>query len=68
MRKEVSNWWERETSNWWYLVALFLLLGGLIAYVAVKDDNPEKASECFCIGGIITCIAFFVFLVLAWIG
>ena len=57
---------DNETSNWWYLVPLFFsILGGILAYVAIKDDDPDKASGCLIFGFImfvVNLIAIFTFL------
>lgn len=42
---------KKEVSSIWYLVPLFFgLLGGIVAYVAIKDDDPDKASNCLALG------------------
>ena len=57
---------EKARSNWWYIAPfLFGIIGGLIAYFALKDDEPIKAKTILCIpivpfglvGGI---IAYFI--------
>lgn len=55
-----------ETSNWWYLVPLFFsILGGILAYVAIKDDDIEKANGCLSLGFIMFFLnLFIVFVVL----
>jgi len=42
---------ERTRSNWWYLLPISLsIIGGLISYFAIKNDDPRKAKNCICIG------------------
>ena len=43
---------EKERSNWWYLVPIFLgLIGGIIAYFALRNDDlfVNGLSGCFCV-------------------
>ena len=50
-----------EVSDWWYLVPLFFgVLGGLIAYVAIKDTDSDKATNCLVFGILWSIILFFV--------
>jgi hypothetical protein len=54
---------KKKPSDLWYLVPImFGLLGGLIAYAALKNDDDAKAANCLWIGiGItILLIAFFL--------
>jgi len=50
----------------WYILPIVLgLIGGLIAYVYVRDDNPEMAKDLFTVGlivFIINIILFYLFL------
>ena len=44
----------RPRSAWWYLVPiLFSIIGGIIAYFVMKDDDPPKAKNCLIIGIIV---------------
>jgi hypothetical protein len=57
-------WTERRDapSNLWYLVPiLFSILGGLIAYIAVKDRDEGMAGACLVLG-IVVMFAEFVLL------
>jgi hypothetical protein len=41
----------KERSGWWYIVPiLFSIIGGIIAYLIVKDDDPKLAKNCLIIG------------------
>jgi uncharacterized membrane protein len=57
---------ERLRSNWWYLVPIFLgLIGGIVAYFALRNDDRKKAKNCLFLGiilGIIGIIVNLVFL------
>lgn len=42
---------KKEASAIWYLVPLlFGLLGGIVAYAAIKNDDPNKAEGCLWLG------------------
>lgn len=48
---------ERQRSNWWYLVPIFLgLIGGIIAYFALRSDDRGKAKNCLFLGIILGAI------------
>ena len=48
---------ERQRSNWWYLVPIFLgLIGGIIAYFALRNDDRGKAKNCLFLGIILGAI------------
>ena len=52
---------ERLRSNWWYLVPIFLgIIGGVIAYFALRNDDPKKAKKCLYLGIILTVIQIIV--------
>ncbi len=54
----------KEKSAWWYLVPLlFGILGGIIAYGALDNDNHNMALECLYIGIISTMLIFFIYAV-----
>ena len=42
---------EKERRNWWYLVPIFLgLIGGIVAYFALRNDDRRKAKNCLFLG------------------
>ena len=42
---------ERIRSRGWYLLPIFIgLIGGIIAYFAIRRDDPQKAKRCLMIG------------------
>ena len=52
---------ERQRSNWWYLVPIFLgIIGGIIAYFALRKDDREKAKKCLYIGLVLFAIGIIV--------
>jgi uncharacterized membrane protein len=48
-------------SNWWYLVPIFLgIIGGIIAYFALRSDDHQKARKCLYLGLILGSIGVFL--------
>ncbi len=42
---------ETRISAWWYLLPiLFGIIGGVIAYFVIKQDDPIKAKNCLKLG------------------
>lgn len=42
-------------SRWWYLLPIFFkVIGGIIAYFVLRDDDPKKAKNCLFLGIAIT--------------
>ena len=51
---------ERKRSNWWYLLPIFFgIIGGIIAYFAIRRDDREKAKKCLYLGLILVAIGIF---------
>jgi Na+-driven multidrug efflux pump len=63
-RKIVSE--ARTRSNWWYLVPIIFdgIPGGVVAYFAIKYDDPRKAKNCLYLGIIITAIGVAGYLII----
>ena len=52
---------EKERSNFWYLVPIFLgLIGGIVAYFALRNDDRRKANNCLFLGIILGVIGITV--------
>ena len=48
---------ERQRSNWWYLLPIFFgIIGGIIAYFALRRDDREKAKKCMYLGLILLAV------------
>ena len=59
---------ERKRSNWWYLLPIFLgVIGGIIAYFALRRDDREKAKKCMYLGLILLAVGFLLEIFLAGI-
>ena len=49
--QEKNMYPERIRSRWWYLLPIFIgLIGGIIAYFAIRRDDPQKAKKCLMVG------------------
>tara|TARA_B100001750_G_scaffold18138_1_gene12425 strand:- start:882 stop:1100 length:219 start_codon:yes stop_codon:yes gene_type:complete len=52
---------EKSRSNWWYLLPIFLgLIGGIIAYFAIRKDDLPKAKKCIYLSLILLAIGIFL--------
>ena len=48
---------ERPRSNFWFLLPIFLgLIGGVIAYFVLRNDDPRKAKNCLYLGIVLAII------------
>ena len=48
---------EKQRSNWWYILPiLFGIIGGIIAYFAIRKDDREKAKKCMYLGLILLAV------------
>ena len=60
---------EKIRSRAWYLVPIFFgLIGGIIAYFAIRRDDPQKAKKCLWVGIVLTAINVIVNISLASTG
>jgi uncharacterized membrane protein len=42
---------EKPRSNAWFLLPVFLgIIGGIIAYFVLRNDDPHKAKNCLYLG------------------
>ena len=59
----------RKRSNLRFLLPILLnVIGGVIAYFIIKDDDPRKAKNCLWLGIILTAISFAIFVIPILIG
>lgn len=48
---------EKTRSNFWFLLPIFLgLIGGVIAYFVLRQDDPKKAKNCLYLGIVLSII------------
>lgn len=60
---------ERRRSWVWFLLPIFVhAIGGIIAYYALKPDEPRMARDCLYIGIVLTALNLGGFIVLLAIG
>ena len=51
----------KSRSNMWYLLPIFVgLIGGIIAYLVLRHDDPKKAKKCLYVGIILAVIGIIV--------
>ncbi|HET8719695.1 MAG TPA: hypothetical protein VFM64_01725 [Candidatus Nitrosotenuis sp.] len=59
----------RRRSGWWFLLPiLFNVIGGVIAYFVIREDDPKRARDCLLLGVILTAISIAVFVIPIMIG
>ena len=59
---------KRRSSFWFLLPILFNVIGGVIAYFVIKEDDPKKAKNCLYLGIILAVIPFVLFVIPMLIG
>lgn len=60
---------DRKRSWTWFLLPVFIhIIGGVIAYYALKPDEPRMAKDCLYIGIVLSTINFGVFILLLSMG
>ena len=58
----------RRSSLWFLLPIVFNVLGGLVAYFVIRDDDPKKARSCLLLGIILAAIPILLFAVPLLVG
>ena len=52
---------EKQRSNWWYLLPIFFgIIGGIIAYFAIRKDDRTKAKKCLYLGLILLVVGIII--------
>ena len=52
---------EKPRSNFWFLLPIFLgLIGGIIAYFVLRQDDPKKAKNCLYLGIVLAIIGIMI--------
>ena len=52
------------SAAWWLLPIFFSVIGGIIAWVCVKDTDPRMAKNCLILGIVITVVPFLIVLLM----
>lgn len=55
------------SAAWWLLPIFFSVIGGIIAWVCVKDRDPRMAKNCLILGIILTVVPFAIGILFAGI-
>lgn len=59
----------KRRSGMWYLLPIFLsIIGGVIAYFVIKEDDPKKAKNCLYLGIALTIIPIAISITIAAAG
>ena len=58
----------RRSSLWFLLPIVFNVIGGIIAYFVIKEDDPKKAKNCLYLGLILAAIPVLLIVVPILIG
>ena len=58
---------EKPRSNFWFLLPIFLgLIGGIIAYFVLRNDDPKKAKNCLYLGIVLAIIGILLNLLVVF--
>ena len=59
----------RSRSSLWFLLPIFFnVIGGIIAFFVIKEDDPKKAKNCLYLGIILAAIPILLILIPVLIG
>lgn len=59
----------RKRSSLWFLLPIILgIVGGIIAYFIIKEDDPRKAKNCLLLAIILSAIGIAIFVIPILIG
>ena len=54
----------RVRSRWWYLLPIFFsIIGGVITYFILKDEDPKKAKNCLWLGIVLIAVEIGLFII-----
>ena len=57
---------EKTRSNTWFLLPIFFgMIGGIIAFLILRKDDPHKARDCLYVGIIFMIIGIILNIVIA---
>jgi len=59
---------KRRSSLWFLLPIIFNVIGGIIAYFIIKEDDPKKAKNCLYLGIILAAIPLILILIPILVG
>ena len=54
---------DRQRSLWWVLLPIFVgIIGGIIGYFALKNDDPRLSRFCLHLGIVLTLIQIVIYI------
>ncbi|MDE1868030.1 MAG: hypothetical protein KGI08_10025, partial [Thaumarchaeota archaeon] len=56
------------SSLWFLLPILFNVIGGIVAYFVIRDDDPRKAKSCLLLGILLAAIPILLIVVPILVG
>lgn len=59
---------KRRSSFWFLLPILFNIIGGIIAFFVIREDDPKKARNCLFLGLILAAIPVLLIVVPILVG
>jgi len=59
---------KRRSSLWFLLPIVFNIVGGIIAFFIIKEDDPKKAKNCLYLGLILAAIPILLIVLPILIG
>jgi heme/copper-type cytochrome/quinol oxidase subunit 2 len=59
---------KRRSSLWFLLPIIFNIVGGIIAYFVIKEDDPKKAKNCLYLGIILAALPILLIVIPLLIG
>jgi uncharacterized Tic20 family protein len=59
---------KRRSSFWFLLPIIFNVIGGIIAFFIIKEDDPKKAKNCLYLGIVLVIIPIVLILIPILIG
>ncbi len=58
----------RRSSLWFLLPIVFNIVGGIIAFFIIKEDDPKKAKNCLYLGIVLAAIPILLIVIPIMIG
>lgn len=59
----------RRRSSLWFLLPIFFgVIGGIISYFVIKEDDPKRAKSCLYLGIILAAVGIALFVVPLLVG
>ena len=59
---------KRRSSFWFLLPIVFNIIGGIIAFFVIREDDPKKARNCLFLGMILAAIPVLLIIVPILVG